>query len=154
MRPSIIAPTTRLGRAMIPIAILLSLVAIPVGLARPAEARRVDTTPPTFAGLKSAIACIPGPIGGGRTTTYTLSWDAAKDNATPSKKIVYDVFQAATSGGEDFSAPTYTTAAGATSFVTPALPTDNDFYFVVRARDQYGNSDGNKVERQGQNICA
>lgn len=112
-----------------------------------------DNTPPTFAGLKSATTCIPGPIGGGRTTSYNLSWDPATDNVTPSKKIIYDVYQANTSGGEDFSTPTYITAAGATSFATPQLPTDKYFYFVVRARDQAGNSDSNTVEREGQNLC-
>ena len=119
----------------------------------PAEAKRSDNTPPTFAGLKSATACIPGPIGGGRTTSYHLSWDPASDDVTPQKKIVYDVYQATTSGGEDFSTPTYTTTPGATSFATPALPTDAQFYFVVRARDQAGNSDANKVEREGRNLC-
>ena len=57
------------------------------------------------------------------------------------------------SGGEDFSVPTYTAAAGATSFDTPPLPADKTFYFVVRARDRAGNGDSNKVERQGQNLC-
>jgi len=112
-----------------------------------------DSTPPTFAGLKSATTCIPGPVGGGRTTSYHLSWDPATDDVTPSSKIVYDVYQATTPGGEDFSAPTYTTAAGATSFDTPPLPTDEQFYFVVRARDEAGNRDSNKVERAGENLC-
>jgi len=122
-------------------------------LTAPAEARRSDNIPPTFAGLKSATTCIPGPIAGGRTTSYNLSWDPATDNVTPPKRIVYDVYQAETSGGEDFSTPTYTTPAGATSFATPPLPADKYFYFVVRARDQAGNSDANKVERQRQNLC-
>ena len=112
-----------------------------------------DTIPPTFAGLKAAITCIPGPIGGGRTASYHLSWDPATDNRTPSGQIVYDVYQATAPGGEDFSMPTYTTPAGATSFDTPPLPTDQTFYFVVRARDKAGNRDSNKVERQGQNLC-
>ena len=119
----------------------------------PAEAKRRDSIPPTFAGLKSAITCIPGPIGGGRTTNYNLSWDSATDNVTPSRKIVYDVYQADAPGAEDFSTPTYTTSPGATSFTTPSLPTDKYFYFVVRARDEAGNSDSNMVERQGQNLC-
>jgi hypothetical protein len=67
--------------------------------------------------------------------------------------MVYDVYQATAPGGEDFSAPTYSTPAGATSFDTPPLTTDKSFYFVVRARDQAGNRDSNTVERQGQNLC-
>src|SRR6266576_1637782 len=121
------------------------LVATVLLSACPAAVAKKDTIPPTFAGLKSATTCIPGPIGGGRTTSYHLSWDPATDNRTPSSQIVYDIYQATTSGGEDFSAPTYTTAAGATSFDTPPLPTDRTFYFVVRARDRAGNSDSNKV---------
>ena len=132
---------------------LLLATTVSLVLTAPAEARRSDNIPPTFAGLKSATTCIPGPIAGGRTTSYNLSWDPATDNVTPPKRIVYDVYQAETSGGEDFSTPTYTTPAGATSFATPPLPADKYFYFVVRARDQAGNSDANKVERQRQNLC-
>ena len=132
---------------------LLLAMAVSLVMIVPAEAKRRDSIPPTFAGLKSAITCIPGPIGGGRTTSYNLSWDLATDNVTPSRKIVYDVYQADAPGAEDFSTPTYTTSPGATSFTTPSLPTDKYFYFVVRARDEAGNSDSNMVERQGQNLC-
>jgi hypothetical protein len=117
-----------------------------------AAASRHDQTPPTFAGLVSATTCVAGPISD-QTTTYTLRWDAATDNLTPSRKIVYDVYQAAVPGGEDFSTPTYTTPAGATSFATPELPANKAVYFVVRARDKAGNRDSNTVERQGQNLC-
>ena len=112
-----------------------------------------DRRPPRFDGLNSAITCIPGPIGGGRTTVYHLSWDAATDNVTRSRRIVYDVYQATTPGAEDFSKPTYTTPAGVESFDTPLLPTDESFYFVVRARDRAGNRDSNTVEREGLNLC-
>jgi hypothetical protein len=111
-----------------------------------------DTKPPQFEGLASATTCIPGPIGGGRTSSYHLTWAAASDNRTPTGRIVYDVYQAGTAGGEDFSSPTYTTR-GATSFDTPQLPFGEQFYFVVRARDQNGNEDGNRVEREGVNLC-
>jgi hypothetical protein len=131
---------------------LLLLGALLLVLSSPAQAKR-DQVPPTFAGLNSATTCIPGPIYAGRTTSYHLSWDPATDNITPSRRIVYDVYQASTSGGEDFSTPTYTTPAGATSFDTPPLPADVTFYFVVRARDKAGNSDSNTVERQGLNLC-
>jgi hypothetical protein len=132
---------------------LMVAAAVLLVISPPAGAKRRDRIPPTFAGLKSATTCIPGPIGGGRTSSYHLSWDPATDNVTPSGKIVYDVYQASTPGGENFSAPTYTTAAGATSFDTPPLAADKSFYFVVRARDRAGNRDSNKVERQGQNLC-
>ena len=111
-----------------------------------------DRTPPTFAGLKSATTCIPGPIDG-QSASYRLSWDPATDNVTPSAKIVYDIYQATKSGGEDFSSATYTARRGATTFTTPPLPADKDFYFVVRARDRAGNRDSNRVEREGVNLC-
>jgi hypothetical protein len=133
--------------------LLFLLVAALLLSASPSALAKRDNIPPAFAGLKSATTCVPGPIGGGRTTSYHLSWDPATDNRTPSSQIVYDVYQASTAGGEDFSAPTYTTPAGTTSFDTPPLPVDTTFYFVVRARDRAGNSDSNKVERQGQNLC-
>jgi hypothetical protein len=57
-----------------------------------------------------------GALQGGRTTSFTLRWDAATDNVSPSSTIVYLVYQANAPGSEDFSTPTYTTAAGATSF--------------------------------------
>ena len=139
-------PRRRRSAAVVGVALLLVVVA-------PAQARRKDNIPPTFAGLKSATTCIPGPIGEGRTSSYHLSWDAATDNVTPSSKIVYNVYQANKAGGEDFSQPTYTTAPGVTSFDTPQLSSSKTFYFVVRARDQAGNEDSNKVERQGQNLC-
>jgi hypothetical protein len=121
-------------------------------IAPAAGAKSKDQTPPTFAGLKSATTCAPGPSGG-TPAPYHLTWDPAADNKTPSRRIVYDIFQASFAGGEDFSAPTYTTSAGATSFTTRPLPADKLVYFVVRARDKAGNEDTNKVERQGENLC-
>jgi len=58
-----------------------------------------------------------------------------------------------TSGGENFSVPTYTTRRGSTTFSTPPFPVDKPPYFVVRARDRAGNHDSNPVERQGVNPC-
>jgi hypothetical protein len=116
----------------------------------PAEAK--GKGPITFAGLNAATTCIPGPTAGGRTSSYHLGWEPATDKHAHSP-IVYEVYQATSPGGESFSAPTYTTAPGATSFDTPQLPTEDTFYFVVRARDRAGHEDSNKVERQGQNLC-
>jgi hypothetical protein len=113
-----------------------------------------DRTPPVFSGLRAATTCLPGPAGGGmRSSRFSLRWDAATDDVTPSSAIVYDVFQASMAGGETLASPTYTTAPGATTFSTPPLPDDKQYYFVVRAIDQSGNRDGNKVERLGMNLC-
>jgi hypothetical protein len=127
------------------------LALMPVGAG--ARARHKDHTPPRFAGLRSAVTCSPGPIGRGRTTSYHLGWESASDDVTPQGKIVYEVYQATSPGGENFAKPTYTTRPGATSFSTPQLSSEASFYFVVRARDRAGNEDHNKVERAGENVC-
>ena len=113
-----------------------------------------DRTPPVFAGLTSAVTCIPGPAGGPvRLTSYRLTWPAARDDVTPPDGLVYDIYVSSTPGAEDFSIPAYTTAAGATTFSTPPLPDDRSYYFVVRARDRAGNRDRGSVERLGTNLC-
>ena len=112
-----------------------------------------DRTPPSFGGLQSAVACTPGPQRPGQTTPFTLSWQAASDNATPSSQIVYEIYLASSPGGESFAAPTWTSAPGATTFRTPPLPSHGSFYFVVRARDAAGNEDANTVERHGSDPC-
>ena len=118
----------------------------------PAQAFATDTTSPVFEGLQSAWTCIPGPVGAGQTTHYHLTWNAAKDDVTPSSAIVYKIYRATVSGGENFSRPTYR-AVGRTSFETPLLATVKTFYFVVRARDRAGNEDSNTIEKEGQNLC-
>jgi len=118
----------------------------------PARALATDNTPPVFEGLQSAWTCIPGPIGAGQQTHYHLSWNAAKDDVTPSSKIIYKIYRATSSGGENFSRRTYRTV-GVTSFETPLLPTGKTFYFVVRSRDRAGNEDSNTIEKEGQNLC-
>lgn len=135
-------------RASFMLVVLLALTLTGV-----AQGQRTRHRGPIFAGLKSATTCIPGPMTVGETTSYYLQWEAATDRGTPSSKIVYNVYQSTKPGGEDFSTPTYTTAAGATSFETPKLPVENTYYFVVRARDTQGNEDSNTVEREGQNVC-
>ena len=98
-----------------------------------------DTTPPMFAGLSSATATGANAI--------SLAWTAATDDVTPSSQLVYLVYQSKTPGGENFAAPTYTTAAGATSFAASGLASSTTYYYVVRARDAAGNIDTNTVEK-------
>jgi hypothetical protein len=115
--------------------------------------RGEDRSPPRFTGLTSATTCIPGPIGEGRSAAYQLKWSPATDDVTPSAALVYDVYQATTSGAENYAMPTYSTDPGQTTFTTPPLPSTKTFYFVVRARDRAGNRDENKIEREGVNLC-
>jgi hypothetical protein len=112
-----------------------------------------DNTPPTFAGLQEAFACTPGPQQPGQTTPYTLSWQPAGDDITPSAQITYDVYLASAPGAENFSTPTWTTPPGTTNYRTPGLPSHGSYYFVVRARDSAGNQDANTVEKRGIDPC-
>jgi len=113
-----------------------------------------DRRAPSFAGLVRATTCLPGPAGGPlRSSRYGLQWEPATDDGTPRSKLVYEIYQATSPGGEDFAQPTYTSDPGATSFATPPLPDDESYYFVVRARDAAGNRDRNRVERVGMNLC-
>jgi hypothetical protein len=118
-------------------------------ISSPADATRKGHI--TFAGLKSATTCIAGP--GKYPTSYHLEWEGAKDRSTRPPKIVYNVYEATTRGGENFSQPTYTTDSGVASFDTPKLTNEDTYYFVVRARDKAGHEDSNTVEREGQNLC-
>lgn len=96
-----------------------------------------DTTAALFDGAASA-ATAPSAV--------TVSWKAARDQVTPSDKMVYLVYQATTPGGENFAAPSYTTQAGATEYPVMGLEGDTKYYFVVRSRDEAGNIDTNTKE--------
>jgi hypothetical protein len=107
-------------------------------------AQHPDTTPPTFAGVKTAS-------GGCGVTSCShpahLTWDEGSDNFTSQSAIVYDIYRGSydSPGSENFSAPTYTSSPGATSFTAPAA--DPPFgCWVVRARDQAGNREKNTHE--------
>lgn len=112
-----------------------------------------DVTPPVFAGLESATTCTGGAVRPGETAPYHLIWKPAHDDVTPSSQIVYDIFMSNSPGAENFSRPTWTSPPGASSFTTPKLSVTDTFYFVVRARDQAGNEDPNRVERRGVDPC-
>lgn len=98
-----------------------------------------DILPPTFGGLDTATAL------GARSVD--LRWTTATDDTSKADGIFYDVFVATTSGGEDFSSPSFSTLGGATSFTLTGLSPLTSYYVVVRARDQAGNQDKNTVER-------
>ena len=96
-----------------------------------------DTAAPTFAGATGASS---GP------NSVTLTWNAASDNVSAPAQITYLVYQAAAAGGENFAQATTTSAPGATSVSIGKLATRTTYHFVVRARDEAGNIDSNKVE--------
>jgi len=97
-----------------------------------------DPLPPVFQGL-SAISQIT-------TTSLVLSWQAATDEVTSSDKIQYLIYMSTTPGGEDYGAPTFTTAPGETSFNVTGLNPDTKYYFVVRPMDEGGNIGANNFE--------
>jgi hypothetical protein len=98
----------------------------------------LDSQPPSFAGVKSAQA--------GGSGAVTLTWDAAKDDLTPTASIVYLVYVADETSDIDVSVPVLTTAPGATTVdVTGLFNTGAVHRFVVRARDAADNIDTNLV---------
>src|SRR6185437_3116373 len=100
----------------------------------------LDKTPPVFAGATSVAT-----LG----TTLTVTWAAAKDAVDPAPALVYDVYMSTTAGGEDFTMPTFTTVAGATSYSATHLNVSTTYYFVVRAEDTSKNEDTNTHEVSG-----
>jgi len=73
--------------------------------------------------------------------TVFLSWDHAED---PSPPIVYNVYMANVSGGQNFSSPLDST--NMTWYEINELE-DEMYYFVVRAEDAWDNEDNNTVEK-------
>ncbi len=100
-----------------------------------------DSTPPTFAGVASAT-----PLG---TSAMELDWQPATDDNTPSDAIAYHVYLSESAGGQDFTAPSLTTPAGATGALITGLSAGARYFFVVRAEDTAGNEDTNTVDVQG-----
>jgi hypothetical protein len=98
-----------------------------------------DTTPPTFAGVATAMAR--------GATVIDLSWVAATDDLSPAGDISYNVYVSETSGGQNFATPTLTTAAGVTAAAVTRLRPSITYFFVVRAVDRALNEDQNVVER-------
>ena len=97
-----------------------------------------DNQPPSFAGLASATAS---------GNSVTLAWNAANDSVSTAAQIVYLIYQSTAAGGENYAAPSYTSAAGATSYTVTGLNPNTAYYFVVRAQDAAGNTTTTTLER-------
>jgi beta-glucanase (GH16 family) len=100
--------------------------------------RSVQTlpVPPVFSGLASVTAATEG---------ATLTWSAASGGSP----ITYNVFEATTSGAENFGSPILTTN-GLSTFIAPLYPGSNSpitYFFVVRAQGGCGSGESNTVER-------
>jgi beta-glucanase (GH16 family) len=91
---------------------------------------------PAFGGLVGATPAVQG---------ATLTWSAATGGSPP---ILYNVYEGAASGAENFNAPLLTTnsLSAFISSLDPGIGCTNTYYFVVRAVDQCNSSDNNSVE--------
>ncbi|MBL0175197.1 MAG: PKD domain-containing protein [Ignavibacteria bacterium] len=96
-----------------------------------------DLQAPFFAGIATARLL--------SSRAARLSWSPARDDQSEEAAIAYDIFIAATSGGQNFSSPDQTVTGGTRSF-TGEFREGADVYIVVRARDEAGNSDANTRE--------
>ena len=99
-----------------------------------------DSTAPTFAGATGLTVQA--------LTSMTVGWSAGDDDVTAPADLVYRVYRGAAAGGEDFTTPLATTAAGDTSYAD-ATATAGKFFYVVRAVDEAGNEDANTAEVSG-----
>jgi hypothetical protein len=103
-----------------------------------------DTSSPVFAGVQTVAAS--------GATTLLATWNPAVDTGCPASAITYNVYSATASGGEDFTTPTVTTAAGALQATMSGLTSGQRYYVVVRAVDAAGNSDANTFERSARTL--
>jgi len=96
------------------------------------------SAPASFAGLASAMPAVNG---------ATLTWSTAQ-GVSP---FTYRTYQSTSSGGENFASPVLTTS-NLSAFVSLSVGSacTNTYFFVVRAVDACGNSDGNTVEQSVQ----
>jgi beta-glucanase (GH16 family) len=97
---------------------------------------QLNSPGPTFAGASGATPAIEA---------ASLNWSAASGTAP----FTYNVYEATTSGAENYALPLLTTN-GLSVFIAPLYPGSNSpitYFFVTRAVDGCGNSDSNTVEQ-------
>ena len=96
-----------------------------------------DTVAPVFAGATAAE---------GLSSGIRVTWKAAHDDITDAADLRYRIYEAVTSGAQDWSMVTAETMPGRTEWVAAPLPTEETRFYVVRAVDAVGNEDRNVVE--------
>lgn len=72
-----------------------------------------------------------------------LSWTASSPETDVSQ---YNIYRATTSGGENYSSPTYTVSAGTTTYTDTSTTDGVTYYYVVRAQNAAGNIETNTNE--------
>jgi len=95
-----------------------------------------DTVSPLFYGLNKIDVTAKGDV--------ILNWTLATDNWTPKSNLVYRIYQAKTSGGQNFNSPNYI-VTNKNKYTISDLPA-GEYYFVVRCVDMAGNEDSNIKE--------
>ena len=110
-----------------------------VNVMAPGTGGAADTTAPTFAGVTGATA-----LGG---DSIDVSWSAGSDDRSAPAALEYLVYAARTAGGQDFAAAPAASIRGQTRALVTGLQSGTEYFFVVRARDEAGNVDQNRVER-------
>jgi len=93
-----------------------------------------NTAPPAPTGL-TASAIVGGSI--------QLSWTLSSPETDVSQ---YNIYRATSSGGENYSSPTYTVSAGTSSYTDTSTSNGQTYYYVVRAQDAAGNIESNTSE--------
>jgi len=106
------------------------------------EGVEVDSTPPSFGGLISAVAQSP--------TVVALSWNAAVDSETAEGAIQYEICRSTVWGGCITSFVPQYSIEGSLNYTVTGLSPDTTYYFLVRSRDSYQNLDLNISERMVQ----
>jgi hypothetical protein len=97
------------------------------------DGNTVEKSATTFEGIISATAL--------STSEISLSW-----NPVPGTDIVYFIYMATTSHGQNLSIPSFA-ITGATSYTVSGLNPGTTYYFIIRVKDSTGNIDGNIVEK-------
>lgn len=95
-----------------------------------------DADRPSFAGAATA--------GNPTTNSIQLTWAAATDATSG---VVYDVFLSTSSGTQDLTDPFLAGSSSPTGVTVTGLSPATTYFFVVRARDAFGNTDLNTAER-------
>ena len=90
-----------------------------------------------FEGLLSAIST--------GTDSITLNWNPTREDQNLTGQTSYYIYQATQSGTHNYDHPGHITKD--TSYRITGLASNTTYYFVVRAKDNNGQLDSNRVER-------